>query len=47
MPSGLHPHAQADSSPLQVPIELLCLSIAVIQSPFAALPVSWSKKAIC
>src|SRR5713101_1376142 len=38
IPGGLHPHAHADSSLLQVPIELLGFSIAVIQSPFAALP---------
>jgi hypothetical protein len=35
---GLHPHAHADSSLLQVSVELLCFSLAVIQSPFAALP---------
>src|SRR6267143_1343570 len=37
IPGGLHPHAHAHSSLLQVPIEPLCFSITVVQSPFAAL----------
>src|SRR6267378_1021105 len=38
MPGGLHPHAHADSSPLQFSVELLSFTIAVIQLSFPALP---------
>src|SRR5277367_6575034 len=37
MPGGLHPHAHADSSLLQIAIESFRFSITVVQSPFAAL----------
>jgi hypothetical protein len=37
IPGGLHPHAHADSSLLQLPIELLCFSLTVVQLPFSAL----------
>ena len=37
MPGGLYPHTPADSSLLQIPIELLGFSITVVQSPFATL----------
>src|SRR5271168_1398335 len=37
MPGGLHPHAHADSSLLQIAIESFRFSITVVQSPIAAL----------
>jgi hypothetical protein len=38
MSGGLHPHAHANSSLLQVSVELLSFSITVVQWSFTALP---------
>src|SRR5882762_2626525 len=44
MPGGLHPHAHADASRLQLSVELLGFSITVVQWSFTALPSLFHKK---
>jgi hypothetical protein len=47
MSGGLYPDTHLDLSSLQIAIETLSLSIAMIQSPFPVSPVSVSKNATC
>lgn len=44
---SLHAYLQADSSLLQLSIEPLCFTIAVVQLPFTALTCLLLKNAIC
>src|SRR6267143_1788564 len=44
MPGGLHPHAHAEASRLQLSVELLGFSITVVQWSFTALTSLFHKK---
>jgi len=46
-PFGLQPHANAEAFLAQLPIKLLCFSIAVVQSPVAAFPAFLIPKSKC